>query len=147
MFNFMDDFRERVICRFISSYEKGITPNPCIDCNIYMKFDRLLKRALILDCEYVVTGHYARITQSDGKFFLRKALDDTKDQSYVLYSLTQEQLKHIQFPLGEMRKKMSGFLQRKTVLLLRESRTVRTSVLFRMEIMWHSWKGKREGPA
>ncbi|MDO5124188.1 MAG: tRNA 2-thiouridine(34) synthase MnmA [Eubacteriales bacterium] len=104
VFNFTDTFREKVISKFIESYEKGITPNPCIDCNRYMKFEKLFERAKILDCDYIVTGHYARIEERNGKFVLKKALDETKDQSYVLYSMTQEQLAHTIFPLGSMRK-------------------------------------------
>ena len=104
VFNFTDAFREKVIRKFIESYEKGITPNPCIDCNRYMKFEKLFERAKILGCDYIVTGHYARIEEKDGKFVLKKAVDETKDQSYVLYSMTQEQLSHTMFPLGSMRK-------------------------------------------
>lgn len=104
VFNFKDGFREKVIEKFVRCYESGETPNPCIDCNRYMKFDKLYERAKILGCEYIVTGHYARIEKYDGKYVLRKALDETKDQSYVLYSLTQEQLAHTLFPLGKMRK-------------------------------------------
>ena len=104
VFNFTDAFRDTVIRKFIESYEKGITPNPCIDCNRYMKFDKLYERAKILGCDYIVTGHYARIEEQAGKFVLKKALDETKDQSYVLYSMTQEQLAHTVFPLGGMRK-------------------------------------------
>ena len=104
VFNFTDAFRDTVIRKFIESYEKGITPNPCIDCNRYMKFDKLYERAKILGCDYIVTGHYARIEEQNGKFVLKKALDETKDQSYVLYSMTQEQLAHTIFPLGSMRK-------------------------------------------
>lgn len=104
VFNFTDDFRRKVISKFVSSYEHGLTPNPCIDCNRYMKFEKLFERAKILGCDYVVTGHYARIEESGGKYFLKKALDETKDQSYVLYSMTQEQLAHTLFPLGALRK-------------------------------------------
>ena len=104
VFNFTDAFRDTVIRNFIESYENGITPNPCIDCNRYMKFDKLYERAKILGCDYIVTGHYARIEEQDGRFVLKKALDETKDQSYVLYSMTQEQLAHTVFPLGNMRK-------------------------------------------
>ena len=104
VFNFTDDFRSTVISRFVESYENGITPNPCIDCNRYMKFDKLLDRASVLSCDYVVTGHYARIEKQDGKYLLKKALDETKDQSYVLYSMTQKQLAHTLFPLGNLRK-------------------------------------------
>lgn len=104
VFNFTYAFRNTVIRRFVESYEKGITPNPCIDCNRYMKFDKLYERAKILGCDYIVTGHYARIEEQNGKFVLKKALDEAKDQSYVLYSMTQEQLAHTMFPLGKMRK-------------------------------------------
>lgn len=104
VFNFKADFREKVIRKFVKSYENGITPNPCIDCNRYMKFEKLYERARILDCDYVVTGHYARIEKSGEKFLLKKALDETKDQSYVLYSMTQEQLAHSLFPLGNLKK-------------------------------------------
>ena len=95
-------FRDTVIRKFVESYERGVTPNPCIDCNRYMKFDKLYERAKILGCNYIVTGHYARIEESGGKFVLKKAIDETKDQSYVLYSLTQEQLAHTLFPLGNI---------------------------------------------
>ena len=105
VFNFADDFNEKIIEKFIHCYEQGITPNPCIDCNRYMKFDKLFDRAEVLGCDYVVTGHYARIEEpSDGTFQLKKALDLSKDQSYVLYSMTQEQLRKTQFPLGELEK-------------------------------------------
>ena len=104
VFNFKDGFREKVIEKFVRCYESGDTPNPCIDCNRYMKFDKLYERARLLGCEYIATGHYARIEEYNGQYVLRKALDETKDQSYVLYSLTQEQLAHTLFPLGSMRK-------------------------------------------
>ncbi len=104
VFNFKDGFREKVIEKFVRCYESGDTPNPCIDCNRYMKFDKLYERARLLGCEYIATGHYARIEEYNGQYVLRKALDETKDQSYVLYSLTQEQLAHTLFPLGNMRK-------------------------------------------
>lgn len=104
VFNFKDDFEEKIIKKFVSSYRRGLTPNPCIDCNRYMKFDRLYDRARELSCDCIVTGHYARIEEEDGKYLLKKALDPTKDQSYVLYSLTQEQLSRTRFPLGELTK-------------------------------------------
>ena len=106
VFNFSDRFHEDVIARFISAYENGRTPNPCIDCNRYLKFDKLYHRAKELDRDFVVTGHYARIEQDTetGRYLLKKAVDPAKDQSYVLYSLTQEQLAHTLFPLGSMTK-------------------------------------------
>ena len=102
VFNFTDDFRNTVIRRFVESYQNGITPNPCIDCNRYMKFGKLFDRAKILDCNCVVTGHYARIEEQDGRYVLKKAIDATKDQSYVLYAMTQDQLAHTRFPLGDL---------------------------------------------
>lgn len=104
--DFTMDFREQIIEKFIRTYEEGGTPNPCIDCNRYMKFAKLLDFAREKGFPYVVTGHYARIEQDadTGRYLLKKAVDDTKDQSYVLYSMTQEQLAHTLFPLGELRK-------------------------------------------
>ncbi|MDY5577093.1 MAG: tRNA 2-thiouridine(34) synthase MnmA [Lachnospiraceae bacterium] len=104
VFNFKADFKHQVIDRFIHAYENCETPNPCIDCNRYLKFQELYRRALELECEYVVTGHYADIVEKDGRFLLKKAADPRKDQSYVLYSLTQEQLRHTLFPLGRLEK-------------------------------------------
>ena len=132
VFNFTDAFRDTVVRKFIESYEKGITPNPCIDCNRYIKFDKLFERAKILGCDYIVTGHYARIEEQGGKFVLKKAFDATKDQSYVLYSMTQEQLAHTMFPLGNMRKtevrQIEFYI---AVLLMRINQIVRTFALYR----------------
>lgn len=105
VFNFSDGFKEKVIDKFVASYEQGKTPNPCIDCNHYLKFEKLLMRAHELSCDYLVTGHYAQIEYDGEKYLLKKAADETKDQSYVLYLLTQEQLAHTLFPLGGMTKK------------------------------------------
>lgn len=113
VFRFSDDFREKIIGRFVESYEHGITPNPCIDCNRYMKFDRLYERARVLGYDHIATGHYAQIEERGGVYFLKKAADPAKDQSYVLYSMTQEQLAHTLFPLG-------GFCKDKTRGLARE---------------------------
>ena len=104
VFNFKDDFRSQVINRFVSAYENGTTPNPCIDCNRYLKFERLYRRAKEIGYNTIVTGHYARIEKENGRYLLKKALDTSKDQSYVLYSMTQEQLAHTKFPLGEIKK-------------------------------------------
>jgi tRNA-specific 2-thiouridylase len=104
--DYRDEFKEKIISDFISTYENGGTPNPCIECNRCMKFDKMLSLAREMGAECIVTGHYARIEKDEktGRYLLKKALDDTKDQSYVLYMLTQEQLEHIRFPLGEMKK-------------------------------------------
>ena len=104
VFNFGEEFREKVIDNFTSEYLHGRTPNPCIACNRYLKFGKLFERAKQLDCTHVVTGHYARIEEQNGKYVLKKALDETKDQSYVLYAMTQDELAHTLFPLGEYRK-------------------------------------------
>lgn len=100
VFNFKDEFKEKVIDKFIATYENGGTPNPCIDCNRHLKFKRLFQKMQELRFDYVVTGHYARVEEQNGWFYLKKGVDAAKDQSYVLYSLTQNQLAHIQFPLG-----------------------------------------------
>lgn len=104
--NFKEKFEEEVIRRFVDTYVAGGTPNPCIDCNHYIKFQKLMQRREELGFDYVVTGHYARISRDEktGKYLLKKAVDASKDQSYVLYNLTQEQLAHIRFPLGEYEK-------------------------------------------
>ena len=106
VFNFQDAFREQVIEKFVKCYEQGLTPNPCIDCNRHLKFDTLLRRAQVLSCDYVVSGHYARIRQDPetGRYLLYKARDTAKDQTYFLACLSQEQLEHILFPLGELTK-------------------------------------------
>jgi tRNA-specific 2-thiouridylase len=106
VFNFREDFQEKVIDKFVDSYMHGITPNPCIDCNRYLKFEQLYMRAVELGCDTIVTGHYARIryNEANKRYVLMKGTDPEKDQSYVLYSLTQEQLAHTVFPLGELDK-------------------------------------------
>lgn len=106
VFNFKDNFKEKVIERFIHAYETGATPNPCIDCNRFLKFEKLLQRAEELECGYVVTGHYSMIEYdaSAKRYLLKKSVDSSKDQSYVLYSLTQKQLAKTLLPLGGMTK-------------------------------------------
>lgn len=104
VFNFTDSFREKVIDPFVRAYLRGVTPNPCIACNRYMKFDKLFQRAEIMGCDAVVTGHYARVEKRGDEFFLLKAADPSKDQSYVLYDLTQRQLAHLLLPLGSLQK-------------------------------------------
>ena len=106
VFNCKAQFDEKVIRQFIACYEAGLTPNPCIECNRHLKFDHMLRLARTLGCEYLVTGHYARIRfdETTGRYLLLKAADTGKDQSYVLYCISQEQLAHIRFPLGEITK-------------------------------------------
>ncbi len=106
VFDFTGLFRETVVEKFGRVYAAGGTPNPCIDCNRHLKFGALLERAEALGVDAVATGHYARMEEDPktGRMLLKKALDASKDQSYVLYSLTQRQLKHILFPLGRLQK-------------------------------------------
>ena len=99
-------FRRDVVEDFIHCYEEGLTPNPCIQCNKHIKFSYLLDKALELGCDYIVTGHYAKIRQDEntGRYLLYKAADESKDQSYFLACLDQRQLSHARFPLGEYTK-------------------------------------------
>lgn len=109
VFNFGDLFRKCVIDSFNCAYIAGATPNPCILCNRFIKFDALLGRAEALGYDYLATGHYVRkrYDESTGRYQLLKGLDETKDQSYVLYGMTQHQLEHTLFPIGEMTKQQT----------------------------------------
>ena len=103
--DFSDDFRTHVIDYFIRTYEEGGTPNPCIECNRTMKFGKLLRVADELSCDAIATGHYAQIRQgASGRMELFRAKDSAKDQTYVLWQLSQEQLARTRFPLGGMTK-------------------------------------------
>lgn len=103
------DFRHMVIDNFIGSYETGLTPNPCIQCNRHLKFDRFFREAKKLGYTHMVTGHYARIRQDPdtGRYLLCKAVDHAKDQTYFLYCLTQQQLSRTLFPLGDVTKQQA----------------------------------------
>ncbi len=103
--NFREEFRRTVIDNFIDEYAAGRTPNPCVQCNRHVKFELLLEKMRELGCERLATGHYARIRQMNGRYRLLRSRAKAKDQSYVLYMLGQEQLRHAWFPLGEMRSK------------------------------------------
>ncbi|MGE5559859.1 MAG: tRNA 2-thiouridine(34) synthase MnmA [Chloroflexota bacterium] len=103
--NLRDQFADKVIAYFVDEYRRGRTPNPCIACNRYLKWEALLQRALELEADYVATGHYARIGEgADGRRLLLRGLDRSKDQSYALYNLTQEQLQRTLLPLGGLTK-------------------------------------------
>lgn len=104
--NYMDKFREFVVKDFINKYMDGKTPSPCVLCNEHMKFDFLMRRALELGADYMATGHYARIGYDDASnnYYLYKAVDINKDQSYFLFTLKQNELSKILFPLGTMTK-------------------------------------------
>lgn len=102
--NMQEDFQEQVIDRFTHEYILGRTPNPCIECNRSIKFGTMLKKAVQMGMDYLATGHYARIVRDGQTARLQRGMDLDKDQSYALYALNQEQLKHILFPVGEYRK-------------------------------------------
>ncbi len=99
-----EEFGDYVINNFVDEYLSGRTPNPCVLCNTHIKWEALLKRADALGCDYIATGHYARIGQKNDRYFIQRAIDHNKDQSYVLWGLSQECLKRSMFPLGEMTK-------------------------------------------
>jgi len=99
-----DEFGGFVIDNFIEEYLAGRTPNPCVLCNTHIKWEALLKRANQLDCEFIATGHYAQVRNENDRFVISKGLDDNKDQSYVLWGLTQQSLARTRFPLGQFRK-------------------------------------------
>lgn len=102
--NMEQEFKEQVVDPYLQDHEAGKTPNPCIRCNRTIKFGMLLEKMHELDCDMIATGHYARITKDNSHFSLHEAKDSTRDQSYYLYTLTQEKMKHILFPLGDMLK-------------------------------------------
>ncbi|UCB42906.1 MAG: 7-cyano-7-deazaguanine synthase, partial [Dehalococcoidales bacterium] len=102
--NFRDIFARYVIADFCHEYRLGRTPNPCIRCNQHIKFDALLKRAQELGADMIATGHYARIGNHHERYFLQKSTDHHKDQTYFLYTMTQEQLQHSLFPVGNLTK-------------------------------------------
>ena len=106
VFHVQEEFEREVIQYFCGEYLRGRTPNPCIPCNEKMKFGSFLRKAMELEADYVATGHYARLEfgEEKGRHLLKKGKDQKKDQSYVLFSLNQEQLRHTLFPLGEYRK-------------------------------------------
>lgn len=103
--NFKDVFRENVIDYFVDSYVHGNTPNPCIACNRYVKWEALLRRSMEIGADYIATGHYARIDKRpDGRMAIRNSVTAAKDQTYALYNLTQEQLQHTIMPVGAYEK-------------------------------------------
>jgi tRNA-specific 2-thiouridylase len=104
VFDLRAEFQAEVISRFVTAYQAGATPNPCIECNRRMKFGRLMDLGTSLGCEFIASGHYARIEKTGDRYLLRKGADLSKDQSYVLAFLTQSQLARIKLPLGAMTK-------------------------------------------
>ena len=104
VFNFGDEFDEHVVGPYVDAHSQGLTPNPCIECNRHLKFDKLLRRATALGFDQVATGHHAQVVERDGHRFIARGADDAKDQSYVLHMLTQDQLAQTLLPLGGMTK-------------------------------------------
>ncbi len=104
IFDMKKEFKKYVIEYFVKEYENGRTPNPCIACNRYVKFQALLDKAKSMNIEYIATGHYACIENKNGRYILKKPIDKDKDQTYVLYNLTQDQLSKTLFPLGKYKK-------------------------------------------
>lgn len=102
--DFSKDLEKRVIAKFVSEYSRGRTPNPCVECNRFLKFEILLKKALGMGFDFLATGHYARIEEDGGNFILKRAKDTLKDQSYFLYPIKKEALKSILFPLAKLTK-------------------------------------------
>lgn len=102
--DFKTDFKQKVMDDFIAQYKEGLTPNPCLECNKYIKFGKMLDVALEKGYDKIATGHYARVEKQGDRFVLKRAKDLSKDQSYVLYSLTQHQLSHLELPSGELTK-------------------------------------------
>ena len=100
-----DEFKGFIIDNFVEEYMAGRTPNPCVLCNTHIKWEALLKRADMLNCEFIATGHYAQVREMEGRFVVSKGLDESKDQSYVLWGVTQECLRRTIFPMGEYHKK------------------------------------------
>jgi tRNA-specific 2-thiouridylase len=100
-----DEFKGFIIDNFVEEYMAGRTPNPCVLCNTHINWEALLKRADMLNCEFIATGHYAQVREMEGRFVVSKGLDESKDQSYVLWGVTQECLKRTIFPMGEYHKK------------------------------------------
>ena len=104
VFNFTDEFDDRVVAPYVADHARGLTPNPCVECNRHLKFDRLLGRADHLGFDTIATGHHARIAGGEGRRRLLRGADRAKDQSYVLHMLGQAQLGRVQFPVGALTK-------------------------------------------
>src|SRR5204862_3383257 len=102
--NFAAEYKERVFASFLAEYRAGRTPNPDVLCNAEIKFRAFLDHAMALGAQRIATGHYARVRENAGRFELLKAVDPSKDQSYFLHRLNQEQLARVVFPLGELKK-------------------------------------------
>ncbi len=120
LLNFESEFKTHVVDFFLDGYARGVTPNPCLQCNRMVKFGALLDKARALGADYLATGHYARVREQGGKFELLKGVDLKKDQSYALHILNQEQLSRAMFPLGEYAKEQTREMARRFGLRIAE---------------------------
>ena len=118
--NYEREFKAEVVDPFIAEYARGRTPNPCLACNRRIKFDLLLRRALDMGARYLATGHYAKVRRANGHYQLLKGRDREKDQSYVLYMLGQEELRHLLLPLGDYTKEQVRAMARERGLPVAE---------------------------
>lgn len=134
--NFEDEFKAKVKDYFVEEYLHGRTPNPCIACNRYVKWESLLHRSLEIGADYVATGHYAKVVQlANGRYSIANSVTAAKDQTYALYNLTQEQLSHTLMPVGDYTKDRIREIAAEQGLTVAKSLTVRIFVLFQIMIM------------
>ncbi|MBS3917921.1 MAG: tRNA 2-thiouridine(34) synthase MnmA [Deltaproteobacteria bacterium] len=144
VFQFKEEFEKEIIDYFCKEYKEGRTPNPCILCNEKLKFGSFLERAMELGADYIATGHYARLEfdEESGQYLLKKGIDRKKDQSYVLFSLRQDQLKHTLFPLGELQKEEVRKMAFETGLRVHD-KPESQEVCFISETSYHSFLSER----
>lgn len=137
LFDLSDRFRSDVMQQFADAYQMGHTPNPCVECNRCLKFGGMLEKMQELGLHYLVTGHYAQVVWSEefGCHVLKKAVDASKDQTYFLYTLTSEQLRHVRFPLGALEKSEVRRIAEENGFVTARKKEVRTSALSPTEIM------------
>ena len=134
--NFKKEFKANVMDYFVDEYLHGRTPNPCIACNRYVKWESLLQRSLAIGADYIATGHYARIEQlPNGRYAIRNSVTAAKDQTYALYNLTQEQLKRTLMPVGDYSKDQIRAMAEKIGLPTAHKRILRRSALWMITIM------------
>lgn len=134
--NFREEFDQKVIRYFMREYLNGRTPNPCIACNRYVKWESLLQRSMQIGADYIATGHYARIEQlPNGRYAIRNSVTAAKDQTYALYNLTQEQLMRTKMPVGAMKRARSVRLPRSWGSMWHTSQTAWRSALCRIRTM------------
>lgn len=150
VFDFSQQLREKVIRRFVDEYLNGRTPNPCVECNKFIKFGSLLEKAEVMGFDYLATGHYARVEEVGGKYFLKRPEDKVKDQTYFLYPIKREALSKILFPLADLTKGKVGEIAGKNKLPVAE-KSQSQDICFILEKDYRKFlteriKKAREGP-